>query len=521
MSKPVQDVSRPPLTQVLNTLPSPLTISLVGLGPVLSRVRRLLEILSWKSSWEESWLALSCWWVVCLCSDIALRYGLPLLLCGLVVASRRINPVDSSLPTDEDTLHQAIMDLTIIPQLLPSLPRNLVSTDNLTILIVVRTIAIIYVPYLFLTYFVRLRVLVAIAGTILITWRARWALLIRRAFWRSAYIRWGTYHLWSRITGLPLPPPITPADQTVSITTTEKSNTSASPANSIRFLFTVYENQRWWMGLDFTAALLPGERPSWCTNSQQPVSPPAVFALPASTTIYLPDPSRKNGKIKRMARWTWEEPEWKVVMRKEGSPATRVERPLPSMQDESTATASATRILKAAGKMRQASISGDISPERQRKENGDGDGELKKDGERGDDAVPAEPYTDADGWVYCDNKWENGSAKGGIGKYTRYRRWTRVAVLNESVEFVDASSVDLATRIEQSPTTLTRTLPPALSGASSSSSDQHVPLSPTVSAVSVGTQGSSPSTPQSPTVDDDRSRLRQRLKAAVRGGSIG
>lgn len=73
MSKPVQDVARPPLTQVLNTLPSPLTVSLVGLGPALGRVRRLLEILSWKSSWEESWLALSFWWVVCLCSDIVLR----------------------------------------------------------------------------------------------------------------------------------------------------------------------------------------------------------------------------------------------------------------------------------------------------------------------------------------------------------------------------------------------------------------------------------------------------------------
>lgn len=90
------------------------------------------------------------------------------------------------------------------------------------------------------------------------------------------------------------------------------------------------------------------------------------------------------------------------------------------MQDENTASASASRILKAAGKMRQASISGDLSPERQRREanGGDGDGgELSnKDGERGDDAVQAEPYTDADGWVYCDNKWENGSAKGGIGK---------------------------------------------------------------------------------------------------------
>ena len=44
--------------------------------------------------------------------------------------------------------------------------------------------------------------------------------------------------------------------------------------------------------------------------------------------------------------------------------------------------------------------------------------------------------TDADGWIYGDNKWEAASAKGGMGKYTRYRRWTRIAVLEETVEVV-------------------------------------------------------------------------------------
>ena len=27
-----------------------------------------------------------------------------------------------------------------------------------------------------------------------------------------------------------------------------------------------------------------------------------------------------------------------------------------------------------------------------------------------------EPFTDQDGWIYGDNKWENQSSKGGIGK---------------------------------------------------------------------------------------------------------
>ncbi|KAG8765130.1 hypothetical protein FRC15_007214, partial [Serendipita sp. 397] len=46
-------------------------------------------------------------------------------------------------------------------------------------------------------------------------------------------------------------------------------------------------------------------------------------------------------------------------------------------------------------------------------------------------------FTDQDGWIYGDNKWENTSAKGGIGKFTRFRRWCRVAILEEEEESVD------------------------------------------------------------------------------------
>jgi hypothetical protein len=38
-----------------------------------------------------------------------------------------------------------------------------------------------------------------------------------------------------------------------------------------------------------TAALPPGERPSWCSAAQHPVSAPNAFALPDATTVFLPD----------------------------------------------------------------------------------------------------------------------------------------------------------------------------------------------------------------------------------------
>ena len=127
-------------------------------------------------------------------------------------------------------------------------------------------------------------------------------------------------------------------------------------AAKFRFAFIMYENQRWWMGLDWTAALLPGERPSWCSASQAPLSPPAAFALPAPTTVFLPVDGVPDAREKLTATWTWAEPEWQVVVRRDGEPSAEVE------------------------------------------------------------GVENLEVTDADGWVYVDNKWEGPSGKGGIGK---------------------------------------------------------------------------------------------------------
>lgn len=47
----------------------------------------------------------------------------------------------------------------------------------------------------------------------------------------------------------------------------DKINTlkrNKSKCKDTMFRFEIYENQRWWMGLDWTHALLPGERPTWC-----------------------------------------------------------------------------------------------------------------------------------------------------------------------------------------------------------------------------------------------------------------
>lgn len=168
-------------------------------------------------------------------------------------------------------------------------------------------------------------------------------------------------------------------------------------AEPVRFLFTVFENQRWWMGLDWTAALLPQERPAWSTVLEEPISPPSAFILPPPTTVYLP---HEKGRAKHTATWTWEEDEWKVLRRLEGSSPSRVERPLPSLKEE----VPSSRLLKAAGMMKDA------------KDAAQHNHEKDKEKEEEEQSESDEPLTDTDGWIYADNKWEGGSGKEGMGK---------------------------------------------------------------------------------------------------------
>ncbi|CAK5270306.1 unnamed protein product [Mycena citricolor] len=392
-------------------LPLPVNVVLVSLSPGIRVIRRLVEIPSWSSSYD-AFLLVAAWWAVALLAEPALRFFLPVLVAsGISLWAWGRTGATSIARASERTIQAVVTDLTAIESLLPAVPVLSPRLRNPKVLF--HAALIFYVPYLVLIYLFRLRVLVALCGTIILTWRAPWVSALRKLLWKSAWFRWTVYYATAKVTGEPLPFAYQSSAKSV-------ASASVSSAKSLRFLFTVYENQRWWMGLDWTAALLPGERPSWCTHSQAPVSPPSAFLLPDNTTIVLPHPDGK-GRIKRCARWSWEEDEWRVLIRREGaSGPSRVEKPLPSEKEEN-----AGLLAKAAAKMREPSTHPPPSEDHSHSET---------DKTSASEEEEEELTTDEDGWVYEDNKWEKPSAKGGMGKYTRFRRWTRVAVVTETVE---------------------------------------------------------------------------------------
>ncbi|KAF9264236.1 hypothetical protein L218DRAFT_863273 [Marasmius fiardii PR-910] len=453
------------LHDFLNSVPYPLTAVLIRLAPSLSVVRYGAEVFSWSTSWYDSFLAIAAWWGICLFLDTTVRYLLPIAIVSgwFVAKTNATNERNTLPPITENALQTAIADLTAIQTYVPSLKDLIRPIPSRSVLL--RVCALLYIPYLALTHYVPLRVLVGVMGTVALSWCSPWAAVIRTSINRSAWCRWGAYNAYSFLTGQPLPS----RSQPVEVLADTKPN---EPANMLRFLFTIYENQRWWMGLDFSAALLPSERPSWSTQSQQPVAPPNLFTLPEDSVVYLHD--RQGRRVKRTGTWKWEEPEWTVVVKREDGVSSRVERPLPTTKEETTSTGLLMKKMKEMNTSSAGSSTG-------KGENNDG--ETVDDGE--DEGEDEDLVTDPDGWVYGDNKWEKKSNKGGMGKYTRYRRWTRIAMVFEHVEVIE----DGETGIERARSDIV--------------------------SKPEGTRRTSGSS------NEDLSPLRQRLKSALAKGSAG
>jgi hypothetical protein len=132
------------------------------------------------------------------------------------------------------------------------------------------------------------RHLLLVVGTLALTWCSPWCALIRHALWRSALVRQSTRKTIAILCGkrpsslYPILPSSSIADRSFTSTPFDKdpftgqaivdgpSSAGLEQASKditrhedVTYRFTIYENQRWWMGLDWTAALLPQERPSW------------------------------------------------------------------------------------------------------------------------------------------------------------------------------------------------------------------------------------------------------------------
>ncbi|GAA5824266.1 hypothetical protein JCM11251_001587 [Rhodosporidiobolus azoricus] len=386
-----------------------------------------------------------------------------------------------------------------------------------------------YPFYLLLTYLVSLRYIFLTLGSVAILWQAPFFTTLRLLVWRSAFVRWtcrlglsilkggaGFRKEWSRTkSGLGVPGLIGTQDHAarragvVEEKTVKKARRSSSvgPAVSpvreqiasvaggetvgaviaaeedvedlddegeteegedVQVQFTVFENQRWWVGLDWTHALLPGERASWTDPANNPANPPSSFTLPPPSVAYIPSPTRSDptSRLKKTTEWRWLDPEWKVLRSAiptvtlpitsptsggavgpppspiAGDDHSPMSTPAPPPQHPASPTIS--RIAAAAGVQIPPSLASTLSSNPSGSEAPANPSYASPSstlvGWDENSSLFAAWTVDDEGWQYGDNHFEKMGPRGGLGKYTRRRAWVRRAGLVERTERVSGAA---------------------------------------------------------------------------------
>ncbi|KAK0537334.1 hypothetical protein OC835_001777 [Tilletia horrida] len=292
-------------------------------------------------------------------------------------------------------------------------------------------------------------------GLLALTWCAPWAALIRSVLWRSALVRRIVLGLVRLLSGEKGPlsafgrghestlDPLTGESifssslipDLVGGAGAKKAKDGVVKHEDVVYEFSVYENQRWWMGLDWTSALLPQERPSWSDEHHNAVSPPSSFSLPPPKVTTTPQDTPNKAEVgsatpskftKRTVTWKWLDPEWTVAGA--GYVGSIGYQP----------PGAATLPTDAAALSRSPSLGSDSegfpgSPTSASSAGAGAGGPGALIG-GAHDAASRNLDVDGEGWSYGDNLWEKMSGKSGRGRYTRRRRWVRRAVLEIKVE---------------------------------------------------------------------------------------
>ncbi|OCL06119.1 Pex24p-domain-containing protein [Glonium stellatum] len=330
---------------LLVATPPQITRVLAYSHPFLLPLNKVVGLLTWTTGdpWE-SFLLVAGFWAVTLYGAVVLRWAGPIVVVlGLILGmySRRYSPLSSTGWTGEkgqkghkraesegSTRHHKSLDEIIdtlklftsrcnilLDPLLrltdflstqrtatSATTRPALTTLFIRILLITPLWVILTLPPL---YIITARRVVLTVGTLVLSWHSRPARVSRTILWRSRTVR----RISATITGLdfgepeptkkngaPALPPRKKSAQEIAASLAAKRRPD-SPG--IRFTFTLFENQRRWLGIGWTSSMLAYERASWTDEHLNPAPSKDDFELPEV----------EGGH----ARWRWASgSEWRI-----------------------------------------------------------------------------------------------------------------------------------------------------------------------------------------------------------------
>ncbi|CDO93363.1 unnamed protein product [Kluyveromyces dobzhanskii CBS 2104] len=294
---------------LLNNTPPTVSKALVKLYPFLVVCNEVLGILTWTS--DDIWrsvLMVICYIAVILYFQVVVRYFGHFLFVGLLWGYSALDTfVETTIkekPTLDDIVHIISCVYTKADLLLSPLS---VWTGN-DIKRILLTMAFLSPIYVIVSIFIfSSQKLVLIAGIYVLTYHSSWSRVTRRLLWKLKIVRLLVFY----ITGLDLSGVnkhqggiFAAVHKKVKTLSSNSMGTVMDDGKPIRFTYVLYENQRRWLGIGWTANMLTYERSAWTDEFLNEAPSPEQFKLPDEAS--------------GMA-WRWVDKTWRLDMTNDGA----------------------------------------------------------------------------------------------------------------------------------------------------------------------------------------------------------
>ncbi|KAK9245983.1 integral peroxisomal membrane peroxin-domain-containing protein [Lipomyces tetrasporus] len=294
-SSHIQQTS-PLLTQTPPTVTRALSLSY----PYIVAADRAAALLTWTSSdiWA-SFLVVAAWSGIVLHWETLVRYFGHLLAVGGVAAYVYFHSAVDKEQREHPTLDAIVHSLTTLTTRLdlffsPVTTLSLTTRDLTRLLFTTLFLSPLYVILTF--YVLTPRIILLLAGVFVLTYHSLPARVTRTILWRSRSARLVTFYL----TGLDFSRRRRSRSMAPAVISQRPYNARVQNEHSdaVRFTYVVYENQRKWLGIGWTANLLAYERTAWTDEFLNDCPSPDEFTLPDAEGTGM--------------RWKWVDNQWRV-----------------------------------------------------------------------------------------------------------------------------------------------------------------------------------------------------------------
>ncbi|CAG8565649.1 7282_t:CDS:2 [Acaulospora morrowiae] len=339
MSSPVS-ISQPPSpVDFLSSTPPSITRVLTYTSPLVHLFSQFLSLVTWSTgNPSESCLLVAAWWTVCLYPKEIIIYGIPLSLFLLIVLrwvekgkSERLGKASfASRATSQADLNRTVHEINRISDKLSSFHAFLNTVDSyIDWSNPAQTqkvfFGLIYLSplWILINWIIPLTWIFIITVTSFLVWNSPWLRVIRSVLMQSPFFRGIVSFILGFVFSGRLKQPgggfsvgaflrRAMDKQRKLALKKESSDNDTKTSTDLIFKFVLYENQRWWLGLDWTSNLFPNERPAWSDEYQEPTNHKDSFQLPPPTTTHIPTPEDPNVYIQKTIEWRWTDQEWTI-----------------------------------------------------------------------------------------------------------------------------------------------------------------------------------------------------------------